>query len=173
MAAGKSTIGKSLAQELGVPFYDSDQEIIANTGVEISLIFDIEGEDGFRRRESDMIEKLTQLSPVVMATGGGSVLCERNQAFLKENGIVVYLACSVDQQLKRTQHDTRRPLLKTPDPRKKLEELMLVRGPIYESLADIQVKTENRSSKNVLNELISKLKRNKNFHFKRDRHEAI
>lgn len=157
MAAGKSTIGKALARAKGQPFYDSDHEIVQQTGVEISLIFDIEGEAGFRKRESDMIEKLAQLSPIVLATGGGAVLSEHNRAALKSHGLVVYLSCSVDQQLKRTMHDTRRPLLQTENPRQKLEQLMLERGPIYESLADIQVNTEKRSSKSVLNEIIKKI----------------
>jgi len=157
MAAGKSTIGRALAKSLGWRFYDSDQEVIHQTGVEISLIFDIEGEAGFRKRETEMIEKLMSIQPIVLATGGGAVLAEPNRKLLTQNSVVVYLQCSVERQLERTRHDTRRPLLQTENPRLKLEQLMQERGPIYESLSDVQVSTEHHSTKSVLKEISAKL----------------
>lgn len=173
MAAGKSTIGRALARTLGLDFFDSDQEIIAHTGVEISLIFDIEGEDGFRKRESEILSDLVKRQPIVLATGGGAILKKENRERLAANGVVVYLSCSVDQQLKRTMHDTRRPLLQTENPRLKLDQLMKERGPIYESLADIRVNTERRNSKSVLKELLSKLDQYSNCHNKTQNHEAV
>ena len=158
MAAGKSTVGKLLARKLNIPFLDTDQEIINCTGVEIALIFELEGEAGFRKRETEKIRKLSELNNTVIATGGGAVLSEENQRLLKSTGRVVYLQCSVDQQLNRTRFDTKRPLLQTENPRQKLEQLMVERAPIYEALADITVSTERINSKRVIGSIMEQLK---------------
>jgi len=160
MAAGKSTIGRLLAKNIGREFYDTDAEIIKCTGVEISLIFELEGEAGFRARETDALKKLSELSGAIVATGGGLVLCEENRKILQATGQVIYLKCSVDQQLKRTQFDTKRPLLQIANPRAKLEELMLLRAPIYESIADITISTNKTNSKRVINAILEKVVNN-------------
>jgi len=160
MAAGKSTIGKLLAKKLGKEFYDTDTEIIKCTGVEISLIFELEGEEGFRKRETEKLSKLSELSGAVIATGGGVVLCEENRKILQETGEVIYLQCSVDQQLRRTQFDTKRPLLQIENPRAKLEELMTLRAPLYESIADVILSTNKTNSKRVINNILDKITHN-------------
>ncbi|ORU91486.1 MAG: shikimate kinase [Cycloclasticus sp. symbiont of Poecilosclerida sp. N] len=157
MAAGKSTIGKLLAKRLNKEFYDSDAEIIKCTGVEISLIFELEGEEGFRKRETDKLKVLSKLDGAVIATGGGLVLKEENRGLLQATGKVVYLRCSVDQQLSRTKVDTKRPLLQTKNPRAKLEELMAIRAPIYESIADVIVSTNKTNGKRVVKNILDKL----------------
>ena len=154
MAAGKSTIGRLLANKLKRQFLDTDQEIIKCTGVEISLIFELEGEGGFRKRETEKLSKLSELNNVVIATGGGAVLREENQKTLRASGTVIYLTCSVEQQLNRTRSDTKRPLLQTTNPRRKLEQIMSERAPIYHSLADITVSTERINSKRIILSLI-------------------
>jgi len=157
MAAGKSTIGKLLARRLNKTFYDTDAEIIKCTGVEISLIFELEGEEGFRSRETDKLKALSALNGVVIATGGGIVLKEENRKVLKETGSIIYLQCSVEQQLSRTKFDTKRPLLQTNNPREKLEELMQLRVPIYESIADIVISTNKTNSKKVILSILEQL----------------
>lgn len=157
MAAGKSTIGKILAKKINLPFYDTDTEIIQCTGVEIALIFELEGEGGFRRRESEKLKKLADLNGAVIATGGGIVLDKNNREILKSSGRVIYLKCSVAQQLSRTRHDTKRPLLQIENPKAKLEELMETRAPIYEEVADIVVSTDRSSSKFVINSILEEL----------------
>jgi len=157
MAAGKSTIGKLLARRLNKTFYDTDAEIIKCTGVEISLIFELEGEEGFRSRETDKLKALSALNGVVIATGGGIVLKEENRKVLKETGSIIYLQCSVEQQLSRTKFDTKRPLLQTNNPREKLEELMQLRVPIYESIADIVISTNKTNSKKVISSILEQL----------------
>ena len=141
MGAGKSTIGRQLAGILNYDFYDSDHEIEARTGADIPWIFDVEGEEGFRKREAAMIDELTQLDGIVLATGGGAVIREENRQNLHARGVVVYLKTSVEQQLERTARDRNRPLLQTDEPRKVLTELMNVRDPLYEDVADIVVNT--------------------------------
>ena len=157
MAAGKSTVGKLLAYRLKKEFYDTDAEVIKCTGVEISLIFELEGEEGFRKRETDKLKELAELGGAVIATGGGIVLKEENRHVLQETGCIIYLQCSVDQQLSRTKLDMKRPLLQTDNPRKKLEELMELRAPIYESIADITTSTNKTNSKRVINDILNKL----------------
>ncbi len=142
MGAGKSTIGRQLARTLHKDFYDSDREIELRTGVDIPLIFDLEGEAGFRKREHEMIDTLTRLRDIVLATGGGAVLDPDNRRNLAAHGQVIYLHTSVDQQLQRTAHDRNRPLLETPDPRTRLEELLAVRDPLYREIADIIIDTD-------------------------------
>lgn len=160
MAAGKSTIGKLLAKRLNKEFYDTDVEIISCTGVEISLIFELEGEEGFRLRETNKLKELSELDGVVVATGGGIVLKKANRDVLKETGQVIYLQCSVEQQLSRTKFDTTRPLLQIDNPREKLEELMQQRAPIYESIADVTISTNRTNSKKVISSILEQLKNN-------------
>jgi len=157
MGAGKSTIGRNLAKQLHKQFYDSDQEIEKQTGVTINLIFEIEGEEGFRERESRTIEALARKKNIVLATGGGAVLREQNRLALRRSGIVVYLYAPVETQLKRTRSGKHRPLLQTDQPGDKLRSLMKEREPIYRQEADIVVHSKNRSPHSVVRELIRKL----------------
>ena len=155
MGAGKSTIGRQLASLLNYEFYDSDHEIEARTGADIPWIFDVEGEAGFRKRESAMIDELTQLDGVVLATGGGAVTQEINRKNLAARGVVVYLKTSVEQQLERTARDRNRPLLQTEEPRKVLTELMGVRGPLYDEVADVVVDTGDGGVRDVAQHIVS------------------
>lgn len=157
MGAGKTTIGRQLADLLGRGFKDSDHEIVRRTGASIPLIFEIEGEEGFRKREQDVIDALTQEPELVLATGGGAVLREANRQFLRERGVVVYLYGSVEQLLRRTRRDRNRPLLQTEDPRAKLEELMAQRDPLYREVADFVVYTDDRSVRSVVKEIAHRL----------------
>ncbi|MEQ1560193.1 MAG: shikimate kinase AroK [Methyloglobulus sp.] len=158
MGAGKTTIGRQLAKALKVPFYDSDKAIEESTGVDIPTIFEFEGEEGFRVREQKMIEKLTQLKGIVLATGGGAVLREENRKALKDNGYVVYLQCSVDRIMERTRWDTQRPLLKTDNPRTRLHELFEQRQPLYLSCADFKIDTGVLKSKTVVSHILEEYK---------------
>ncbi|OGV77214.1 MAG: shikimate kinase [Methylotenera sp. RIFCSPLOWO2_02_FULL_45_14] len=146
MGAGKTTIGRLLAKQLGRDFYDSDVEIERKTGVKIPLIFDLEGEDGFRKRETATIEELTQLKNIVMATGGGAVLLPENRALLKRNSKIIYLRGKVNDLYQRTRHDKTRPLLQGGNLRQKLERLYIQRDPIYTGLADYIVDTGAQSA---------------------------
>ncbi|OOZ42373.1 shikimate kinase I [Solemya pervernicosa gill symbiont] len=157
MGAGKSTIGKQLSKSLNVEFLDSDNEIIKRTGADIPLIFELEGEAGFRKRESAVIADLTDKCPILMATGGGAVLSPENRENLRNTGFVIYLKTSVNQQLRRTSRDKNRPLLQTEDPRKKLEELMATRDPLYREVADLIIETDGKHVKNVVKAIISEL----------------
>ncbi len=159
MGAGKSTIGRQLSTVLKKEFKDSDHEIIARTGASIPLIFEIEGEEGFRKREAAMIDELTQLDDIVLATGGGAVLREENRQRLKERGVVIYLFASLDQLYERTSRDRNRPLLQTENPRGRLEELMTQRDPFYREVADMVVHTDDRSIKSVVKEILVRLER--------------
>jgi len=159
MGVGKTTIGKVLADQLGLEFFDSDREIEAATGADIPWIFDVEGEPGFRTRESRMIAELLSKKRVVLATGGGSILAEENRKWIKEKGLVVYLRASLAQQLERTSRDKTRPLLQTSDPAKKIKELMEIREPLYREVADIIVDTNRRNPRTVSNEIVTRLKK--------------
>ncbi len=139
MGAGKSTIGRHLAELLGKSFYDADEEIEKRTGASITWIFDIEGEPGFRKRESAVLEELTQHENVVVATGGGAILEEGNRALLKARGTVVYLAADIDTLAQRTRRDRARPLLQTADRRQRIDDLMKEREPLYRATADVTV----------------------------------
>ncbi len=145
MGAGKTTIGRQIAQQLNFDFYDSDKEIEDRTGVSIPLIFELEGEEGFRKREQEVISQLVQKKHIVLATGGGAVLKEHNRLALKRSGIVIYLHAEIDQLLERTAKDKNRPLLQTADPRAKLEQLMRERDPLYRGMADIILETNHMS----------------------------
>ncbi len=164
MGSGKSTIGRQLAKAIHVEFKDCDHEIISHTGASIPLIFELEGEEGFRKRETKMLDQLTQELGVVMATGGGAVTREENRAMLIKRGIVIYLYASIDQLFERTSRDRNRPLLQTENPRQKLEQLMTERDPLYRDVADIIVHTEDRSIRSVVKEIVARLERECAYH---------
>ena len=160
MGAGKSTIGRLLSSELDLDFIDSDREIEERCGTNIPWIFDKEGEDGFRAREESAIDDLTQMSGILLATGGGVVMREINRTHLAGRGTVVYLRTSVEQQLARTGRDKNRPLLQTEDPKKVLSDLFTKRDPLYQEIADIVIQTDQRNPKNVVNEIMRRLAEN-------------
>ena len=158
MGAGKSTIGRHLAQQLHMEFFDSDTVIEERTGADISWVFDVEGEEGFRVREESVINDLTQEQGIVLATGGGSVISRESRNRLSARGIVVYLETTIEKQLARTQRDKKRPLLQTDEaPRKVLEDLAAERNPMYEEVADYTVRTDDQSAKVVANQIIKML----------------
>jgi shikimate kinase len=157
MGAGKTTIGRHLANTLGLRFVDSDDEIIARTGVEIPLIFEIEGESGFRSREQKVIDELTQQADIVLATGGGAVLDPINRQHLNERGYVVYLRAPVHILVHRTRRDRKRPLLHDCDPRTRLEDLYRQRDPLYREVADLVVDTDNHSLRQVVAHICQQL----------------
>jgi shikimate kinase len=157
MGAGKTTIGKQLAQILHLEFIDSDQEIESRTGAPIDWIFDIEGEEGFRKREKDVIEELSQQQGIVLATGGGAIAEADNRNFLAGRGIVVYLETSIEQQLERTRRDKRRPLLQNADPESTLVALHKERNALYLEIADIVVATNENSIKSVANKIVAQI----------------
>jgi shikimate kinase len=158
MGAGKSTIGRQLSKQLRMAFHDSDHEIEHRTGVDIPLIFELEGEAGFRKREIVVIDDLTRLPDIILATGGGAILDPANRRHLRERGRVVYLHASINQQLKRTARDRNRPLLQTGNPRARLEELMAVRDPLYREIADIIIDTDGMRVREVVREIVRQLK---------------
>ena len=153
MGSGKTAVGRHLAKLFDYTFLDSDADIEARTGVDIPFIFDKEGEAGFRVREKESIERLTALTEIVLATGGGAVIDYDNRRLLHERGIVVYLATSVHQQLERTRHGRQRPLLNNADPEAKLSELMQQRAEIYAEIADLTVSTDGRRVQLVAEEI--------------------
>ncbi len=141
MGSGKTTVGRALAKKLNQRFIDSDHEIEARTGVSIPVIFEVEGEASFRQREAEVISDLTALGGIVLATGGGAILNETSRRYLRERGTVIYLRAGINSILQRTRHDKNRPLLRTPDPRKKLEELEAQREPLYKQIAHVVIET--------------------------------
>lgn len=157
MGAGKTSVGKLIARRLGKTFYDCDQEIERVTGVRIPVIFEIEGETGFRMRERKMLDDLAQRSDVVVATGGGAILAEENRALLKEHGTVVYLCASPQDLWQRTRHDRNRPLLQTPNPLATLRALYAERDPWYREIADVVMDTGNQSLTALAHRLEQKL----------------
>ena len=157
MGAGKSTIGRQLAKSLSCVFVDSDKEVEERTGVDIPLIFELEGEAGFRARERAAIDELTQQPGIVLATGGGAVLDPDNRQHLRSRGQVIYLETSVDQQLSRTARDRHRPLLQTDNPRARLEELMRIRAPLYREVAHHIVATDGRRVRDVVDDILQRL----------------
>ncbi len=157
MGSGKSTIGQLLANRLGRPFYDSDYYIEERTGVDIPRIFDIEGEEGFRIRETKALEELTGLDRIVLATGGGAVTREENRQILRRAGYIIFLDTSVDQQMERLKHDKKRPLLQTDNPRERLEKLLQERKPLYLELADLHIQTDQKFARKVAAEIVPQL----------------
>lgn len=157
MGSGKTAVGRHLARLFHLTFHDSDADIEQKTGVDIAFIFEKEGEDGFRQREREAIERLTLLDGIVLATGGGAVILEENRRVLAARGAVVYLETSVEQQLERTRHARHRPLLNDTDPERKLTELMQWRAALYQEIADITVSTDNRRANLVAEEIHGQL----------------
>ncbi len=157
MGAGKSAVGRQLARMLHLTFMDSDDEIENRTGVDIAFIFEKEGEDGFRKRESKVIDDLSKMDAVVLATGGGAVITAENRSHLGGRGLVVYLYTTVDQQLARTKKGRERPLLGNGDRKQILEELMSKRDSMYREIADLIVETDGRKVRAVANEIVERL----------------
>jgi shikimate kinase len=157
MGAGKSTIGRQLARCLKLKFVDSDREIELRTGVDIPLIFELEGESGFRKRERKVIDELTTKPGIMLATGGGAVMDKLNRQHLAARGRVIYLHTSIEQQLQRTAHDRNRPLLQTANPKQKLQELMEVRDPLYREIADWVIETDGCRVRDVVQQIIHKI----------------
>ena len=154
MGAGKSTIGRLLAKELGLPFKDSDKEIEDRTGASIPLIFDVEGELGFRDREQAVIEELCQQQGLVLATGGGAILRAENRKAMHDNATIIYLHASVEHQLARTARDRNRPLLQTANPEQVLTELLAIRDPLYREIATLIIETDTRPPRMVVQEIM-------------------
>ncbi len=157
MGVGKSTIGRLLASQLDLPFYDSDREIEFVTGADIPWIFDVEGEKGFRIREARMIDTLTQRKGIILATGGGAILDPNSRHFLHSRGTVVYLRASVAQQLERTGKDKNRPLLQTENPLAKIKELIRIREPLYRETAHLIIDTSRKSPRSVSTDIMRQL----------------
>jgi shikimate kinase len=158
MGSGKTAVGRHLARLFRFTFHDSDADIEAKTGVDISFIFEKEGEAGFRVREKESIDRLTRLESIVLATGGGAVIDAENRRVLAERGAVVYLATSIDQQIERTRHARHRPLLNDTDPEERLKELMLRRAALYAEIADLTVSTDGRRVQLVADEIHNELR---------------
>lgn len=157
MGAGKSTIGRQLAQMLKMDFVDSDQVIESRAGADISWIFDVEGEDGFRIREAAVIDELTQRQGIVLATGGGAILCPESRTHLAARGVVIYLQASIEQQMARTMRDRRRPIVQKMPEDGRLEafnELDAERDPLYAEIADYAVSTDERTVRTVAQDII-------------------
>ena len=153
MGAGKSTIGRLLASELNLSFRDSDRVIEERTGADIPWIFDMEGEEGFRERETAVLTELSTETNVVIATGGGIILREQNRTIMKSSGFVCYLTASIDQLVERTSRDKKRPLLQVENPRQKIIDLLSLRDPLYRDAADFVINTDRRSPKAVAQEI--------------------
>ncbi|MBX4180780.1 shikimate kinase AroK [Sodalis sp. CWE] len=156
MGAGKSTIGRQLAQQLNMEFFDSDQEIERRAGADISWIFDVEGENGFRNREEKIISQLIEKKGIILATGGGSIESRETRNRLSARGMVIYLKTTIEKQLIRTQRDKRRPLLKTKTLlQNTLEQLACKRNPLYEEIADVTICTDDQSTRIVANHIVA------------------
>lgn len=153
MGAGKTSVGRILAKRLNKTFFDSDHVIEERTGVRIPVIFEIEGEAGFRARETQVVEELTAGHNIVLATGGGVVLSERNRRVLRDRGTVVYLRAGVKDLLTRTRNDRNRPLLQTADPRGRLTELFEARDPLYRETAHVIIDTGSQSLASLVTRL--------------------
>ncbi|MDY3330592.1 MAG: shikimate kinase [Pelistega sp.] len=157
MGAGKTTIGRALARDLKLDFLDLDHEIVRRCGVAIPTIFDIEGEEGFRRRETAVLAEVVEQNNLVLATGGGAIMREENRALL-EKGCIIYLKAEVDELFARIAKDTNRPLLQTENPKERLQQLLALRHPIYQQLADITVETGSGAIATTVKKLKQALK---------------
>lgn len=157
MGAGKTTLGKALARRLEREFLDTDRVLVERTGVPVATIFEIEGEDGFRRRESLVLAELAARDDCVVATGGGAVLVEANRELMRSHGTVVYLRARIESLWERTRHDTTRPLLATPNPRATLVQLLEQRDPLYREAAHVIVETGSQSASTVVNRVVAAL----------------
>jgi shikimate kinase len=153
MGSGKTTLGKRVAQLLGLEFFDCNEEIVARTGASVNLIFDIEGEHGFRERECEMLKTLARRDNALIATGGGVVTVAENRALLRKGGLVVWLQTPVAQQIKRLEQDRKRPLLQAPDRRARLEAMAAARDPLYAEVADLTFRSRQRGVTRVAQEL--------------------
>jgi len=158
MGAGKTTLGRALAQRLGQEFFDTDRVLVERTGVPVGTIFEIEGEEGFRRRESAVLAELAKHEGCVIATGGGVVLAEDNRRLMRASGTVVYLRARLENLWERTRHDSSRPLLATPNPRAKLVELLEARDPLYREAAHIIVDTGSQSAATLVTRVVTALR---------------
>ena len=156
--AGKSTVGQELAKELKMHFYDTDTTIEKRTGVNISWIYDVEGEDGFRKREHSILTELVEKTDIILATGGDIVLLAENRALLAAKGLVVYLKTTVDEQLERTRRKDHRPLLQVDDVESRLNEMKIERTPLYEEIADVTFQTDSKSVKAVSKQIFKYLR---------------
>ncbi len=155
MGAGKSSVGKYLAKQLGLDFYDSDEEIEKRTGVDLGWIFDKEGEEGFRRREAAVVAEVTQYANIVLATGGGTIIEPENREHLVARGIVIYLSVSLEHQEPRVVNESRRPLLRVQNRQEVLQKLQEERQPHYEAMADFTVHTDHRSVSAVADDILN------------------
>ena len=153
MGSGKTSTGRMLAKEMGYAFADTDEEVTKRTGVSIAYIFDVEGEEGFRKRECLALKECLNDNNMVLSTGGGIVLSKENRDLLQDRGTVVYLQTSILSQVKRTASTNNRPLLQNNDPEETLEKLMLTRAPLYEEIADITIMTDNKSLQEMSKEI--------------------
>ena len=150
MGAGKTSVGKLLASRLDLKFIDSDHELEARCGADIPWIFDIEGEAGFRARETEILTELCNQTGILLATGGGAVISEKNRQILRKAGVVVYLSATAEQIYQRVKHDTNRPLLQVENPQKAITDILDKRGPLYLDVADIVLKSSDRESPNSM-----------------------
>ena len=158
MGSGKSTVGKIISDELFLNFFDTDDEIESRTGASIDWIFDLEGEEGFRKRESSILEEMVKQNSIVLSTGGGIILSDLNREMLSSRGTVFYLSTPISVQIERTSKDKDRPLLKDGDPGEILKNLHLTRENLYEEVSDYIVNTEGKSSQEVSSEIIKLVK---------------
>ncbi len=158
MGSGKSTVGKIISDELFLNFFDTDDEIESRTGASIDWIFDLEGEEGFRKRESSILEEMVKQNSIVLSTGGGIILSDSNREMLSSRGTVFYLSTPISVQIERTSKDKDRPLLKNGDPEEILTRLQKERKGLYESVSDHVIETENKSSQEVASEIINFVK---------------
>ena len=163
MGAGKTTIGRQLAKKLAVKFFDSDHEIEQRTGADIPWIFEIEGEDGFRKRETQIISELVSQDNIVLSTGGGVVMNPENRKALKENGYIIYLQSSPEKLYKRTANDKRRPLLQGDDKLKQIKKILKEREPLYEALANKIINTDKLTIKQIVQKILGILENNENY----------
>ena len=158
MGAGKTTLGRTLALRLGREFADTDKVLVERTGVPVATIFEIEGEAGFRKRETAVLGELALRQNLVVATGGGAVLAPENREVMRTYGTVIYLRARLESLWERTRHDSSRPLLRTADPRARLAELLAAREPLYREAAHITVDTGAQSASSLTNKVIMALR---------------